>query len=147
MALLDFIKNRGGQRAVGEQQSQQQTPETAKQMHTREALEEKATAKPVSQIPEDQRAKAAEVGEKIQAAIKVQGPDNVPDPPSGGASSAQPMRQQMMSQDKAAPAMSPTSAQAGVTETEQKSNAPSQAQESSPSRQQTIARPAPSWER
>jgi len=63
------------------------------------------------------------------------------------------MRQNMTSQDKAAPALSPTSAQQGKTANEQDGPAPSEdasskSQESSQEQtRQTIARRPPSWER
>lgn len=145
MALLDFIKNRHSQQAAAEQQSQQQHPETAKQMYSREAGEEKTAAKPVRQISNEQMARVDKVGTDLQKAMQVRGTENVPSTPTEGTDNAQPMRQPMMNQDKAAPALSPTSAQAGTHATEQESTAPSQ--DKSQSRSRTIARTMPSWER
>ena len=148
MALLDFIKNRHSQQQGGEKQSQQQQPETAKQMYGREAAEEKAAAKPISQIPDEQKARVDKVGADLQKAFQTPGTENAPSSPTDSTDSAQPMRQPMMNQDKAAPSLSPTSAQAGTPSTEQESAAPSQDnQAKSQGRPQTIARTTPSWER
>jgi hypothetical protein len=148
MSLLDFIKNRQTQQPAAEQQSQQQQPETAKQMYGREAVEEKAAAKPISQISNEQMARVDKVGADLQKSFQTPGAESAPSSPTDGTDSAQPMRQPMMNQDNAAPALSPTSAQAGMTATEQESTSPSQdSQAKSQSRPQTIARTTPSWER
>jgi hypothetical protein len=152
MALFDFISNRDGQRTASEQQSQQQRPETYKEQKTREAAEEKVTAKPISQLPPDRQAQVDAVKSDLQKATQNQEQSAVVSAPTpqDGATSPQPMMQKSMNQDKVAPASSPTSAQAGTPSTEQE--APSAAnqgktQDKSQDRPQTIARPAPSWER
>ena len=124
MAFLDFIKNRQEQRPVGEQQSQQQQPETAKQMYSREAAQEKATAPSVRNLSPEQLAEARDIGSKLQ-------PTTSPDPtnpspsssapteaPSGAPDNQQPMKQLSMSQEKGAPDLSPSSAQLGMKEAE-----------------------------
>jgi hypothetical protein len=63
------------------------------------------------------------------------------------------MRQNMTGQDKAAPALTPTSAQAGQPSTEKKvpspsNNAPAKAPQKDGARSpQTVPRRPPSWER
>jgi hypothetical protein len=147
-SFLDFIKNRHSQQQGGEHQSQQQQPETAKQMYAREAGKEKAAAKSVSQISDEQKARVDKVGADLQKSIQTPGTENAPSSPTDSTDSAQPMRQPMMNQDKTAPTLSPTSAQAGAPTTEQESASPSHdSQAATQNRPQTIARTTPSWER
>jgi hypothetical protein len=154
MALLDFIKNRQGQSPTAEQQSQQQKPETAKEMYTRQATQERADQKPVQQIPEADKSQAKELGARLDKAtqhIQQSAPALTP-APADSTGSPQPMAQKMMNQDTAAPALSPTSAQSGTRESQQEAPAPSgesqtKAQGQSQDRAQTIARTRPSWER
>jgi hypothetical protein len=150
MALLDFIQNRG-MREQSAQQSQQQKPETYKQQMTREAAEEKSTAKPISQIPADQQARVDAVKSDLQKATQSQAQTvEAPTTPQDGATSPQPMAQKSMNQDKAAAPLSPTTAQAGMRSTEQEAPAAGnqeKTQEKSQGRPQTISRPTPSWER
>jgi hypothetical protein len=138
MPILDFIKNRNSQ-----QQSTEQQPklETAKEMYTREASQDKAAAKPVQQISADDKARVSEIRTDMQKATQQVGPESPSPDPGGGGASPQAMRQNMSNQDKTAPSLSPTSEQMGKTSTDKEVAAPSQA------RQQTIARPSPSWER
>ena len=154
MGFLDFIKERG-QRPSAEQQSQQQKPETAKEMNTREAAQERPAQKSVAQISDADKSYARELGSRIDQAaqdIQQKAPAQT-QAPEDGTGSPEPMRQNMMSQDKAAPALSPTSAQQGKTSNEQDGPAPSEdasskSQESSQEQtRQTIARRPPSWER
>jgi hypothetical protein len=153
MALLDFIRNRGGQNPATEQQSQQQQPETAKQMYTRQDAEERTNAKPANQIPPDQRERVEAVKSDIQKATQFQGQSSEAGAPAqqDSATSPQPMAQKAMGQDNVAPDLSPTSAKDGVRPSDDKQIAPSEtparAETTQPSRPQTIARPAPSWER
>src|SRR5580658_11228328 len=130
MAFLDFIKNRQ-QQSSGEQ-TQQQKPETAKEKYSREAVQEKANKKPLDQMPADQQAKAAAVKERMEKATQHMSQNSAAPAaaPADGASSPQPMRQNMTGQDKTAPALSPTSAQRGQTEKDSpgKSNAPAETQ-------------------
>jgi hypothetical protein len=141
MSFLDFIKNR--QQAEQEQASQPK-PETAKEMYSRQAEQESAGRNAVAQIPDADKAQAKELGARLDKATQhiQQGASSSPEAPADGASSPEPMRQNMTAQDKEAPALSPTSGQRGAVEHEQESPAPSQG-----SRPQTIARTTPSWER
>ena len=148
MAFLDFIKNR---QQPGAEQSQQQKPETAKEMYTRQAEQERAGQKPVQQLPDSEKSQARELGARLDKATQHLRQDAAPQTPARADStgSREPMRQKMMAQDEHAPALSPTSAQRGQTANE-KSPSPATSEktpEQSQQRPQTIARPTPSWER
>jgi len=148
MAFLDFIKNRDGQRSAGEQSSQQQQPETAKQMYARQATEEQGTPRFSELVQPRQQERLAEA-----QALYNKGTQEPPAPalppaptPAGGAANPQPMQQPMMGQETVAPDMSPTSAQASARSQDVEgpsTSAPAPAK----SQQQTMARLAPSWER
>ena len=58
MGLLDFIKNRQAQQQ-SQNQAAQPKPETAREMYTQQASRDAATQRPVEQIPEADRARAA----------------------------------------------------------------------------------------
>jgi hypothetical protein len=122
-------------------------------MYTRETAEQQAAAKPLSQISPEQQARVDTIKTDLQRATHSQG-QNVeapPPAPQDGAENPQPMAQKSMNQDKAAPELSPTSAQAGTRSTEQEtptvSEDTSRSPEHSPDRARTIARTTPSWER
>jgi hypothetical protein len=154
MAFLDFIKNREGQRPVAEQQSQQQKPETAKEMYTRKDAQDRAAMKPLDQIPADKQARVDAVRAEFEKSTQHQeesAPSAMP-APADATASPQPMQQKMMSQDKPAPDLSPTSAQKGTKAMEQEApaasdQAQSKAPEKSADQSKTIARRPPSWER
>ena len=140
MALLDFIKNR----QIPQQSSAPEAkPETAKEMYARESVQQKASEKSPASLPPDQQAKVREVQATVHQAT--QSPDQSPSPasPSEGATNPQPMAQMATNQDKAAPALSPTTAQAGTRSHEHENASPSPAR--TPER--TVPRPPPSWER
>jgi hypothetical protein len=148
MAFLDFIKNR--QQSAAEQ-TQQQKPETAKEMYSRQAEQETAGQKPVQQLPDAEKSQARELGARLDKATQHVRQDAAPETPAraDSTSSPEPMRQKMMAQDEQAPALSPTSAQLGQTANE-KSPSPATSEktpEQSQQRPQTIARSTPSWER
>jgi hypothetical protein len=151
VAFLDFIKNRQAQQPSAADQSEVQKPETAKEMDSREAVQDQGAPKPMQQMPPDQQAKVEQIKAKLQSATQHLGQDasSTSPAPADSTSSPQPMAQKMTNQDKAAPALSPTSAQAGISPSQE--NAPSQetpAKTQEPSgRQQTMARTTPSWER
>ncbi len=147
MAFLDFIKNRDVQRPAAEQQSQQSRDETYKQKMTREVGEDKASAKPITHLPKEHQTRVDAVKAEMEK-VSQQSPVNqtaVTQPPPDSTDNQQPMRQPMVNQDKPAPNLSPTTAQAGVTMKDVKGPS-SPAETPSPS-QQTIARRPPSWER
>lgn len=151
MAFLDFVKNR--QQSQSAEQSQQSKPETAKEMYSRETSQSTAGAKSMQQMPPEQQAKVAEISGKLQQATQHMGQAEAPSSaPQDGTTSPQPMAQKMTSQDKAAPALSPTSMQAGTRSTEQEAPASSEATSKSETKsaqqtQKTMARTSPSWER
>jgi hypothetical protein len=154
MAFLDFIKNREGQRPAAEQQSQQQKPENAKEWHTRKDAQDKAALKPLDSIPADKQVRVDAVRAELQKSTQHQekaAPTPAP-APADATASPQPMQQKMMSQDKPAPDLSPTSAQKGTKAMDQEAPATSgqgqsKTQEKSADQAKTIARRPPSWER
>jgi len=136
MGLIDWIKNRGQQPT--EQQSQQQS-EVSKETSARSSSE-----KTVGQLPENVRSEARDLGAKLDQAtrnIQTDAPAS-PQAPADATDNQQPMRQNMMSQETAAPALSPTSAQDGVP---MKDVEGPEAPAATP--RPTIARTTPSWER
>jgi hypothetical protein len=142
MALLDFIKNRNAspQQSVAET-TQQQKPETAKEMYSRQAVEDKANR--VAPTP-DQEARAQKIGEEMRSAMQPQersspAPSNAPG--EGGTNAAQ--LQNQNHQGKAQESLSPTDDARGKTAAHERQPAPEKAAE----RPQTIARRPPSWER
>src|SRR5579859_4501115 len=130
MAFLDFIKNREGQRPVAEQQSQQQKPENAREAHILKDAQDKAALKPVQQMPEADKSQARELGARLDKATQhiQQNTPALTSAPADSTSSPEPMRQNMTGQDKAAPDLSPTSAQLGQVGHEKEAAAPSQEQ-------------------
>jgi hypothetical protein len=141
MGFLSWIKRPG----AGRQQPVVETkkPETAKQMYTRENAQERANRTPMDRMSEEQRAKVDAIKERLQKAtqhIDRNGATPSPESSSGGREAT---RQNMTAQEKAAPALSPTSVQAGKTPLEKPVKAPEKPKE----RPQTVPRPRPSWER
>jgi hypothetical protein len=153
MAILDFIKNRQAQQQSKDQAAQPK-PETAREMYARQGEQERASSRPMDQMPPQQQAKVEEVKAEMQKAtqhLDHQAPANA-HAPADATANPQPMRQNMMAQDKAAPQQSPTSAQLGQTANDKSASAPSregqsQSQDSSQQRAKTMARTTPSWER
>jgi hypothetical protein len=143
MALLDFIKNRNQPSA---EQTEQPRQESAKQMYARQAGEEQA-AKPSEMVRPAQEAKVAEAQALFNKATQ-EPPSQTPPPTPApeGTANPQPMQQQGIGQERAAPEMSPTSSIASARA--QEVDGPS-APSSTPakSQQETVARPTPSWER
>lgn len=153
MALLDFIKNRQSQEQTS-QQSQQQKPETAREMYSRQAQQEQTGQTKVEQLSQADKSAAKELGARLDKATQHirQDAANQATAPTDGAASPQPMRQNMLQQDHAAPSLSPTSAQRGQTQEEARGNAPAQEgsqseRQATQQRPQTISRTTPSWER
>jgi hypothetical protein len=154
MALLDFIKNRDGQRPAAEQQSQQQKPENAKEWHNRRDAELTAAQKPIREISEVDQSKARELGARLDKAtqeIQQNAPASTP-APADSTSSPEPMRQNMTGQEKSAPDLSPTSAQLGQTANEKAAAAPPQpeaekTQQPGPQAGQSKTQRPPTWER
>jgi hypothetical protein len=153
MAFLDFINNRQGQRS--EQQSQPQKSEPTREVNTRGAGQENAPTKQFENMRPDQQAKVAEAQTLFRQGTQetAPAPSAPAQAPADSTESPQVMAQKSMNQDKAAPALSPTSAQKGTRATEKDSPAPSQdssvqsKEQSQEQKRQTIARRPPSWER
>lgn len=147
MAFLDFIRNRDGQQPAGEQQLHQQKPEVSRDTSATVSREQ-AAAKPTEYVRPDQHDRLAEA-QALYSKGTQEVPPSTPPPtpaPEGGAANPQPMRQPMMGQEAVAPEMSPTSAQASARAQDVEgpsARAPTPAK----TQQQTVARPAPSWER
>ena len=140
MALLDFIKNRN----AAQQQSvanrpQEQKPETAKEMHTRQAAQDKAAERPIT--PEI-KAQADRAMATINKASQHLQPQPAPAAPDGGSPAAHLQKQNH--QDNAQPALSPTDGAAGKTAAQDKEKAPEKPVSRTP---QTVQRRPPSWER
>jgi hypothetical protein len=136
MGLIDWIKSRGQQPA---EPSQQQQPEVSQESSARSSSE-----KSISQLPENVRSEARDLGSKLDQAtrnIQSDAPAS-PQAPADATDNQQPMRQNMVSQDNPAPALSPTSAQDGVP---MKDVEGPEAPAATP--RPTIARTTPSWER
>ena len=147
MAFLDFIKNRQSQQQPSESAAK---PETAKEMYTREAGQEKPAFKP-NELSQSDKASLTTAKDLYQRGT-APGDDSprMAAPEPEGATSQQPMAQMSMNQEKAAPALSPTSAQTGTRSNKQEAPAsPDNAQSQSRSQEQakTMARRPPSWER
>jgi hypothetical protein len=138
MALLDFIKNRNAQtQQPAAENTQAQKPETAKQMYTRQAGEEKATQKPITPEIKAQADRATAATEK---ATQHQQAYSAP-APEGSTNTAHLQNQNR--QDKTQASLSPTDDAKGKTAAQEKRPAP----EKTPERPQTMARRPPSWER
>jgi len=99
MALLDFIKNRkAGQQQTVANKSPEQKPQTAKEMYTRQAAQEKATQRPArGDMPPDQQAKVETIKARLEKATQhadksAQSPSPTP---ANGTDSREAMRQKM----------------------------------------------------
>src|ERR1700722_712794 len=147
MAFIDWIKNRGGQQpAVKQQSRQQQKPEVSQDLSAKPSQEQ--TARPADLVRPEQQSRLAEAQALYRKGTKeISQTTSAPTPaPEGGTTNPQPMRQAMSGQEKVAPDMSPTSAQRSAR-SEEVEGPSAPAQTPSQSQRQTIARPAPSWER
>jgi len=154
MALLDFIKNRNAsQQPSVAQKVSEQKPETAKEMYSRQAGQEKAAQKPLDQLPPDQQARAKAIGATLEKATQhvERIPHISPAGPGDNTGNQEALRQNQTGQDKTAPALSPTDAQTGRTAEGNapapSKEAPAKTPEKPAGRTQTLPRPRPSWER
>jgi hypothetical protein len=157
MAFLDFMQKRTAtQQSPVARTSQEQTPEapapqTARQMYAQQSAQEKTP--PLNQMPQDQQARLEAIKTTLQKATQhIDKNAAAPSPaPADSTDSQEAMRQKMTGQDKAAPALSPTSAEAGQRAAEL--NSPSNVTPmKTPEKQvtrapQTVPRRPPSWER
>jgi len=141
MALLDFIKNRQeSQQHSAAQTTQEQKPETAKEMYTRQDAQEKTASKSITPEIKAQADRAMTTMNK--ASEHVQSPAKRTAPETGSAPQAQ--LQNQSRQDKSQEALSPTDGTAGKTAVQGKEKTPEKAPQRA---QQTVPRTAPSWER
>jgi hypothetical protein len=155
LGFIDWIKNHQAskQQPLVASKLQDQKPETAKPAYARQAMQDKANEKPIEQIPQADKALARTVGERIDKATRqIQAPRPTPAAPHDSASNPEPMRQTMMNQEKAAPALTPTSAQAGMPAGDKEApspskEAPARTPEKPARAPQAWRRPRPSWER
>jgi len=149
MGWKDWIPNRGQQHVAEKPKAQK--PQNAKQMYARQDGQEQANRTPLDRMPPEQRAQVDAIKAKLEKATQhIDGNAQRPSPASsdsdGGREAA---RQNMAGQEKTAPALSPTSVQAGKT-AQEKPTSPSQETPRTDKRQsrpQTVPRPKPSWER
>src|SRR5579871_3033888 len=113
--FLGFIRDRHSQQAS---ETPQQKPETAKEMYSRQAV---GPSKSVRNLSQAQRTEAKEIGSELrQATQEISSTSTSPAAaPAPVGSNPEAMRQKMMQQDNAAPSLSPTTAQRGVTANEQ----------------------------
>jgi hypothetical protein len=153
MSFLDFIKNRNASPQQPAQKAQSQKPETAKEMYTRQAAQDRAAQQPMERMPADQQAKVEATKQRLESATRHVSPAESQAPiPADNSGSREAMRQNMTGQEKVAPALSPTSAQVGKT-SEKGVPAPSEErgakgpEKPSQRPQQTLPRRPPSWER
>jgi hypothetical protein len=135
-----------------QQQSVAQNTQEEKPMHdpldpSSQQAQEKAR-QTVEQMPPDQKERMDEIKSRMEKStqhIDRQAPSSAPVDNGGGPEA---MRQKAASQDKSAPALSPTSEQKGTPQKDAPSSEPAKQPESSPSqRPQTLPRRQPSWER
>jgi hypothetical protein len=145
MGFLGWIRNRNAaQQQSAANKSQEPRPENAKQMYAREAAQERANRTPLDRMPAEQQAKVDKIKATLEKATQhIERSTETSPTPVDANGGREAVRQNMTAQDKAAPAFSPTSAQAGKTPLEKPVKAPEKPQE----RPQTVPRPRTSWER
>jgi hypothetical protein len=146
MAFIDWVKNRGKEQSNAPEKPQQK-PETIHELTARRDKEDKANIKPMSQLSPDQQARVDEVKTRMEKATSHLQPNaSTPAPaPADSNASPQAMRQNMMNQDKAAPDLSPTSAQSGTTTPAKEKETPAPTPEPTPPPKAPSR--SPSWER
>ena len=140
MGFIDWINNRKASEPVAHETK----PENAKKMYARLDAQERADLRPIDRLSPEQLAKVDAIKERLKHnALQMSGGDFTPSA-DGTNGNREAERQKMTAQDKTAPALSPTSTQAGKTAPE---NAPRKRPEKPPARPQTVPRTRPSWER
>jgi hypothetical protein len=139
MAFLDFIKNRDASQQQPVADKSQESSQTAKEMYTRQAAQEKAAEKPITPEIKAQADRALatinKASQHLESAARPAAPE------SGGSPAAQLQKQDH--QDKTQKALSPTDSGAGKTPSQENGKAPEKTQ----GRPSTLPRPRPSWER
>jgi hypothetical protein len=115
MAFLDFMKERAqGQQPVA-QTSQEQKPETAKQMYSREGAQEQATQKPVERMPEPAKQEAVDAARPAAKLMEqaTSHESKTQDAPGGHADGKEALMHNQSGQEKSQEAMSPTDSHRG----------------------------------
>jgi hypothetical protein len=138
MAFLDFVRNR--QQQPAQEQAQNQKPETAKDMYARQAVQEKADARPITPAIKAQADRALATMNKASQHVDPQSKAGA----SESSGSPQAQLQKQNNQDKTQEALSPTDNAAAKTALQKTEKAPEQTTQRA---SQTIARRPPSWER
>jgi hypothetical protein len=138
MAFLDFVKNR--QQQPTPEQNQNQKPETAKEMYSRQSAQDKAEARPITPEIKAKADRAMATMNKASQHVDSQGKTEA----SESSGSPQAQLQKQHNQDKTQEALSPTDHTAGKTAGQENQKAPEQ---STSRASQTVARRPPSWER
>jgi hypothetical protein len=151
MGVRDWFGKTATTQRPSAQNPPQNEPATAKEMYRHQA---EGDGKAMNRMPPDQQAKVEAIRERLQKATQYWEPNTPAMSPASADSPAsnEPMRQNMVSQDKAAPALSPTSAQAGTTATDKSvatatKETPAKRHEPVPRTLQTVTRRPASWER
>ena len=143
MGVRDWFRTSAATQQPSAGNTSAKEPSTAKEMYARQTEQEKTNRKPMDQMPPEQQGKVEAIREKLQKATQhIQ--QNAPaqrGAPTESTTRPEPMRQNMVNQDKAAPALSPTTGQAGVTAEGKSAATPSQ--ESSAKSQEKSAQRAP----
>jgi len=145
MAFLDFIKNRQQQAASPQEQKPETTkqPQTAREMYAQQDAPEKATQAPLTPEVKAQADRAMETLDKSSFHLRSQSAAS----PSETGGNSEPMRQNAVNQDKAAPALSPTTEQMGKV-AEKESAAPSnEPAKEQPQKSQARRHDRGGWER
>lgn len=128
MAFLNFIQeHKAAQQPSTAEKSQETRPQTDRQKYHEQQAREAAGAPKADQISEAHKSQAKELGQALDKSMR-QSQGNAPAhtaAPSDGAGSREAMRQNMSSQDKAAPDLSPTSMQSGKSASEKEVASPS----------------------
>jgi len=155
MGVRDWFSGTATQEQPSAQNPPRNEPATAKELYRQQAAQAGGDDKAMQRMPPAQQAKVEAIREKLQKATQYREPNTPAMAPTSADSptSNEPMRQNMVSQDKAAPALSPTSAQAGKTAPDKSvatatKETPAKTQEKPvPRAPQTVGRRPPSWER
>jgi hypothetical protein len=117
MAFLDFMKERAQAQRPDAQTAQEQKPESAKEMYTREAAQDHATRKPIEQMSDTAKQQAVEAAhpaaQLMEKATQHQGQSH--DAPSNRSDGKEALRHNQSGHEKTQEAMSPTDGHKGHT--------------------------------
>jgi hypothetical protein len=138
MSFLDWMKQRSAPRQdVAQRPEPSWKKPQAQEQHN-----------PVAQMSESEKAKAREIGERINRATQyLQGGGQAPQPAPENIGDSGPQRQNQVNQDKQAPALTPTDGDVGRTSQEPARTPPQKAPEKPSQTQQRPVRGRGGWER